>query len=129
MNVIFSRAADATSQLAQEEKLMHEFVDNQAEQRALLGRAALCFVMAGALGFLGGGLAGVMHFVDLSTIARYAMVSVCIMTSFIIFWCSPNGPRRWRPLIISSELAESLFGGAAGVIVFGGAAALIAGHL
>jgi hypothetical protein len=108
---------------------MHEFVDNQAEQRALLNHTALCFVVAGALGFLGGGLAGLTHFVDLSTIARYAMVSVCIMTSFLIFWCSPNGPRRWRPLIISSELAESLFGGAAGVIVFGGVAALIATHL
>jgi hypothetical protein len=108
---------------------MHEFVDNQAEQRALLGRTALCFVVAGALGFLGGGLAGVMHFVDLSTVARYAMVSVCIMTSVTIFWCSPNGPSRWRPFIISSELAESLYGGAAGVIVFGAVAALIAQHL
>jgi hypothetical protein len=108
---------------------MHEFVGNLAEQRVLLGRTALCFVMAGALGFLGGGLAGLMHFVDLSTIARYAMVSLCIATSFVIFWCSPNGPSRWRPFIISSELAESLFGGAAGVIVFGGVAALIAEHL
>lgn len=104
---------------------MHEFVDDRVEHRALLSQTALCFVVAGALGFIAGGLAGLMHFVHLSTIARYAMVSVCIMTSFTIFWCSPNGPRRWRPFIISSELAESLFGGAAGVIVFSGVAALI----
>ena len=108
---------------------MHEFADNGVEQRALLSHTALCFVVAGALGFLGGGLAGMMHFVHLSTIIRYAMVLVCIMMSFTIFWCSPNGPSRWRPFIISSELAESLFGGAAGVIVFGGVAAVIAGHL
>ena len=104
---------------------MHEFVDHGVEQRALLSHTALCFVVAGALGFLGGGVAGLMHFVHLSTITRYAMVLVCTMTSFMIFWCSPNGPSRWRPFIVSSELAESLFGGAAGVIVFGGIAALI----
>ncbi len=108
---------------------MHEFVDSRAEQRALLGRTALCFVMAGAVGFIGGGLAGLTHFVDLSAIARHAMVAVCIATSFTIFWCSPNGPNRWRPFIISSEIAENLFGGAAGVIVIGGIAALIAGRL
>jgi hypothetical protein len=108
---------------------MYEFVDNRVERRALLGHVALCFVVAGALGFLGGGLAGLMHFAHPSTVARYVMVSVCITTSFTIFWCSPNGPRRWRPFIISSKLAESLFGCAAGVIVFSGVAALLAKSL
>ena len=108
---------------------MYEYVDNRVEQRGLLGHVALCFVVAGALGFLGGGLAGLMHFTYPSTVARYAMVSVCITTSFTIFWCSPNGPHRWRPFIISSKLAESLFGGAAGVIVFSGVATLIAESL
>jgi len=56
-------------------------------------------------------------------------VSVCITTSFTIYWWSPNGPRRWRPFIISSKLAESLFGSAAGVIVFSGVAALLAESL
>jgi hypothetical protein len=108
---------------------MHEFVDNRLEQRALLGHVALCFVVTGALGFLGGGLAGLMHFAHPSTVARYVLVSICITTSFTIFWCSPNGPPRWRPFIISSKLAEGLFGGAAGVIVFSGVAALIAESL
>jgi|SRR5579862_1549818 len=108
---------------------MYELVDNSAEQRALLGHVALCFVVAGALGFLAGGLAGMMHFAHPSTIARYAMMSLCVATSFTIFWCSPNGPTRWRPFVISSMLAESLFGVAAGVIVFSGVAALIAGSL
>jgi hypothetical protein len=108
---------------------MHDVVDNREEQRALLGHVALCFVVTGALGFLGGGMAGLMHLPPPSTIARYAMVSLCIATSFTIFWCSPNGPLRWRPFIISSKLAESLFGGAAGVVVFSGVAALIAGSL
>jgi hypothetical protein len=108
---------------------MHEFVDDSVDQRALLGHVALCFVVAGALGFLGGGLAGVMHFAHPSMVARYAMVSACITTSFAIFWCSPNGPRRWRPFIISSKLAESLFGSAAGIIVFSGAAAVLAQSL
>jgi hypothetical protein len=104
---------------------MHEFVDN----RALLHHTALCFAVAGALGFLGGGLAGLKHFTDLSLIARYAMVLACVSSSFAIFWCSPDGPRRWRPFVISRQLAEGLFGAAAGVIVFGGAAALITGQL
>lgn len=103
---------------------MHEFVDSRMEQRALLGQVALCFVVAGALGF-GGGLAGLMHFTQPSMVARYAMVTACIMTSFTIFWCSPNGPPRWRPFVISSKLAESLFGAAAGVIVFSSVGALI----
>ncbi len=104
-------------------------IDSRAEHRALLGQTALCFVVAGAFGFLGGGLTGLMHVVDLSSIARYAMVSACMMTCLTIFWCTPDGPRRWRPFIISSELAESVFGGAAGVIVFGGGAALMANWL
>jgi hypothetical protein len=104
---------------------MHECIDSRIEQRALLGHVALCFVVAGALGFLGGGLAGLMHFADPSAAARYAMMSVCIATSFMIFWCSPNGPSRWRPFTISSKLAEGLFGGAAGIIVFSSVAALL----
>ncbi|HTW53234.1 MAG TPA: hypothetical protein VME45_15190 [Stellaceae bacterium] len=104
---------------------MDECVDNRVEQRALLGHVALCFVVAGALGFLGGGLAGMMHFADPSAAARYVMVSVCMATSVTIFWCSPNGPSRWRPFIISSKLAEGLFGGAAGIIVFSSVAALL----
>ena len=103
-----------------------EFVDDGIEQRALLGHVAVCFVVAGALGFLGGGLAGLVHFDHPSTAARYAMVSACIATSFAIFWCSPNGPYRWRPFVISSKFAESLFGAAAGVVVFGGTATLLA---
>jgi hypothetical protein len=105
---------------------MHEIVDDGVEQRALLGRVALCFVVAGALGFLGGGLAGLMHLAHPSMVARYAMVSACITSSFTIFWCSPNGPSRWRPFIISSQLAESLFGSAAGIIVFSSVAVLLA---
>jgi hypothetical protein len=105
---------------------MHEFVDARVEQRALLGHVALCFVVAGALGFLGGGLAGLMHFAHPSTVARYAGVALCSIVSFAIFWCSPNGPERWRPFIISNKLAESVFGSAAGIIVFSGIAALLA---
>jgi hypothetical protein len=108
---------------------MQEFVDDGVEQRALLGHVALCFVVAGALGFLGGGLAGLMHLAHPSAVARYAMMLVCITLSFTIFWCSPNGPRRWRPFVISAQLAESLFGSAAGVIVFSGVAALLAQSL
>jgi hypothetical protein len=104
---------------------MHEFADNRAEQRALLSHTALCLVVAGALGFLGGGVAGLMHFAP-STIARYAIVSVCIAACLAIFWCTPDGPRRWRPFIISSKLAERIFSGAAGVILFGGGAMLLA---
>jgi hypothetical protein len=104
---------------------MEGCVDNMMEQRALLAHVALCFVVAGALGFLGGGLAGMMHFADPSAAARYAMVSICIVSSFTIFWCSPNGPSRWRPFILSSKLAEGLFGGAAGIIVFSSVAALL----
>jgi hypothetical protein len=107
---------------------MPEF-DSRTDHRALLGQTALCFVVAGAFGFLGGGLAGLMHFADLSSLARHAMVLACAMTCFAIFWCTPDGPRRWRPFIISSELAERVFGGAAGVIVFGGSAALMANWL
>jgi hypothetical protein len=106
---------------------MDDCVDNGLEQRALLGHVALCFVIAGALGFLGGGLAGFMHFADPSAAARSVMVSICIATSFTIFWCSPNGPTRWRPFILSSKLAEGLFGGAAGIIVFSSVAALLVG--
>jgi hypothetical protein len=108
---------------------MYDCVDSGLEQRGLLGHVALCFVVAGALGFLGGGLAGLLHFDRPSTVARYAMVLACIATSFTIFWCSPNGPPRWRPFTISSKLAESLFGGAAGVIVFSGVATLLAESL
>lgn len=109
--------------------MYEQLVDDGMEQRALLGHVALCFIVAGALGFLGGGLAGMMHFDQPSVIARYALVALCIASSFTIFWCSPHGPSRWRPFIISSRLAESLFGGAAGVIVFSGVAALIAESL
>ena len=109
-----------------EDALMQEFVDDSVEQRALLGHVALCFVVAGALGFLGGGFAGAVHFAHPSTVIRYLMVSVCVTTSFVIFWCSPNGPSRWRPFIISSKLAERIFSGAAGVILFGGGAMLLA---
>jgi hypothetical protein len=112
-----------------EDALMQEFVDDSVEQRALLGHVALCFVVAGALGFLGGGFAGAVHFAHPSTVIRNLMVSVCVTTSFVIFWCSPNGPSRWRPFIISSKLAESLFGGAAGVIVLGGAAAMLTEYI
>lgn len=108
---------------------MDDCIDNRVEQRALLGHVALCFVVAGALGFLGGGLAGLMHFGDPSATTRYAMVAICIATCFAIFWCSPNGPSRWRPFIISSKLAEGLFGGAAGIILFSSVAALLVAAL
>lgn len=75
--------------------------------RALLRHTALCFVVAGALG---GGAARLMHLFDLSTIARYGMVSVCVATSFAIFWGASDGPRRWRPFTISSKLADGVFG-------------------
>ena len=104
---------------------MHEFVDN----RAVLRHTALCFAVAGALGFLGGGLAGMTHFTDLPIIARYAMVLLCMSTCFAIFWCTPDGPERWRPFVISREAAEGVFGGAAGVIVFGGLAAVVVSQL
>jgi hypothetical protein len=69
-----------------EDALMQEFVDDRVEQRALLGHVALCFVVAGALGFLGGGFAGAVHFAHPSTVIRYLMVSVCVTTSFVFFF-------------------------------------------
>jgi hypothetical protein len=98
------------------------------EFRALLNHTALCFALASGLGVVGGGLAGldIKAFVALSTIAGYAIALICIVLSFSVLWCSADGPPRWRPFVISRELAESLFGGAASFIVLGGLVALIA---
>ncbi|HZK90682.1 MAG TPA: hypothetical protein VFC56_11090 [Stellaceae bacterium] len=99
-----------------------------SELRALLSHTALCFALASGLGFIGGGLAGldIKPFVALSAIANYGIAFICIALSFAILWCSAEGPPRWRPFVISRELAESLFGGAASFIVLGGVVALIA---
>jgi uncharacterized membrane protein len=99
-----------------------------SELRALLNHTALCFALASGLGFIGGGLAGldIKAFVALSAIANYAIAVICITLSFTILWCSADGPPRWRPFVISRELAESLFGGAASFILLGGVVAVVA---
>jgi hypothetical protein len=102
---------------------------NQSEMPPLLSHTALCVTLAGALGFIAVGLLMGLDFKGfamLSIIANVVMAFVCLTACFALVWCSPEGPDRWRPFIISREAAESIFGGAATFIVLGGIAAAIA---
>jgi hypothetical protein len=101
---------------------------NQSEMPPLLSHTALCLTLAGALGFITAGIIGLdlEGFAVLSIIANVVMAFVCLTACFAIVWCSPEGPDRWRPFIISREAGESIFGGAASLIVLGGVAAAIA---
>lgn len=105
---------------------MTALVTDRLEVRALLGHAALCFTLASGLGFIVAGLAGLdlKTFVTMSAMVQDLLGLVCVCASFIILWCSPDGPSRWRPFIVSTETAEVIFGAAATVIVFGGIVAV-----
>jgi hypothetical protein len=97
-----------------------------SDDRALLRHAALCFTVASGLGFIAGALAGIEVgvFVTLSKMTNYALAGACILLSFCILWCAPNGPPRWRPFILNEGAAEFIFGCSATVIVVGGLTAL-----
>jgi hypothetical protein len=103
-------------------------INRSEETPTLLSHTALCVTLAGALGFIAAGLIGLdlKGFAMLSIIANVVMAFVCLTACFALVWCSPEGPDRWRPFIISREAAESIFGGAATFIVLGGIAAAIA---
>jgi hypothetical protein len=104
---------------------------NRFEARTLLSHTALCITLAGGLGFIAAGLAGLdlKGFVILSKIAHFAIAFACISACFAILWCSADGPDRWRPFIISPEAAEAIFGAAAVVILLGGIVATTAFYL
>jgi hypothetical protein len=81
--------------------------------------------MAAALGFIAAGLIGLdlNGFVALSKAAHAALAFICMAASFAIVWCSPDGPDRLRPFIVSRGAADCIFGGAASLIALGGIAA------
>lgn len=107
---------------------MTVFPMDRSEVRPLLNHTALCLSVAGGLGFVAAGLAGLdlIAFGALSQLGQDAIAVVCIVTCFAILWCSPDGPDRWRPFIVSSRVTESIFGGAATIIALGGMAAVVA---
>jgi len=100
-------------------------VIDPSEPPTLLSYTALCLTLASALGLITAALIGLdlEGFALLSMIANVVMAVVCLMACFALVWCSPNGPDRWRPFIISRQAGEGIFGGAASLIVLGGAAA------
>lgn len=105
---------------------MSAFAIDRSEVRPLLNHVALCLTVASGLGFIAGGLAGLdlNPFVALSRLAQGAIAAICIASCFTILWCSPDGPDRWRPFIVSPRVAEAIFGGAATVIALGGISAV-----
>jgi len=100
---------------------------DRSEVRPLLHHTALCLTVAGGLGFIAAGLAGfdLKAFMALSDLAQAAIALVCVTACFAIFWCSSDGPDRWRPFVISRRVTEGIFGSAATVIFLGGMAALV----
>lgn len=100
---------------------------DRSEVRPLLNHIGLCFTVASGLGFIAAGLAGfdLNAFVTLSRIGQGIIAVCCIASCFAILWCSPDGPDRWRPFIVSSRAAETIFGLAATVIALGGIAAVV----
>lgn len=107
---------------------MSAFAIDRSEVRPLLNHIGLCLTVAAGLGFIAGGLTGLdlYPFVTLSWLAHGAIAVVCIASCFAILWCSPEGPDRWRPFIVSPRVAEAIFGGAGAVIALGGLAAILA---
>jgi hypothetical protein len=106
---------------------MTVFAFDRSEVRSLLHHTALCLTVAGGLGFVAAGFAGLdlSAFVALSRLGQGAIAVICIATCFAILWCSPDGPDRWRPFILSSRITEGLFGSAATIIALGGIAATV----
>ena len=100
-------------------------VIDPSEPPSLLSHTALCLTLASALGLITAALIGLdlEGFALLSMIANVVMAVVCLMACFALVWCSPNGPDRWRPFIVSRKAGEGIFGGAASLIVLGGAVA------
>ena len=100
-------------------------VIDPSEPPSLLSHTALCLTLASALGFITAGLISLdlEGFALLSMIANVVMAVVCLMACFALVWCSPNGPDRWRPFIISRKAGDGIFGGSASLIVLGGVAA------
>ena len=100
-------------------------INRSEETPTLLSHTALCLTLASALGLITAALIGLdlEGFAVLSIIANVVMAFVCLTACFAIVWCSPEGPDRWRPFIISRQAGEGIFGGAASLIVLGGAAA------
>ena len=100
-------------------------VIDPSEPPSLLSHTALCLTLASALGFITAGLISLdlEGFAVLSTIANVALCLVCLTTCFALVWCSPDGPDRWRPFIISRKAGDGIFGGSASLIVLGGVAA------
>jgi hypothetical protein len=100
-------------------------VIDPSEPPSLLSHTALCLTLASALGFIAAVVIGLDlgGFALLSMIADVALCLVCLAGCFALVWCSPNGPDRWRPFIISRKAGEGVFGGAASLIVLGGAVA------
>ncbi len=100
------------------------FVEPSSD-RALLQHVALCFEVASGLGFIAAAINGfeLDAFVGLSRTAHYPLAILCIAACFLILWCAPDGPERWRPFVLPDEAREFIFGCAALVILLGGLAA------
>ena len=100
---------------------------DRSEVRPLLNHVGLCLTVASGLGFIAAGFAGLdlNSFVALSQFGQAAIAVICIAACFAILWCSPDGPDRWRPFIVSSRAAEAIFGLAATIIALGGMAAIV----
>ena len=99
-------------------------IDN-SNDRALLRHAALCFEVGSSLGFIAAAVNGfgLDTFFGLSRSAHYLLALICIAASFVILWCSSDGPNRWRPFVLPDAGCEFIFGCAATVIILGGLAA------
>ena len=96
-----------------------------SSDRALLRHAALCFEVASGLGFIAAAINGfeLDAFIGLSRTAHYPLAIICVAACFLILWCAPDGPHRWRPFILREDAREFIFGSAATIIVLGGVAA------
>jgi hypothetical protein len=101
---------------------------DRSEVRPLLNHVALCLTVGGSLGLVAAVFAGLdlYAFMAFSCLVQGIITVACIASSFAIFWCSPDGPDRWRPFIVSHRVTEAIFGTAATIIVLGGMAAVVA---
>ena len=107
---------------------MTDLAIDRSEVRSPLSHVALCFTVAGGLGFIAAGLTGLElnAFMAFSNLGEGVLAFVCLTACFAIFWCSSDGPDRWRPFILSRRASECIFGSAAATIALGGLAAVTA---
>ena len=98
---------------------------DRSSDRALLQHAALCFEVASGLGFIAAAINGfgLDAFFGLPRTAHYPLAIICVAACFLILWCAPDGPDRWRPFVLADEAREFIFGAAATVILLAGLAA------